>query len=277
MNTENSLVTSRNNIDMFQNMSDLRVIAEALSKSGYFVDAHDISQCITKILAGRELGISPIASMTGVYIVKGKPSMGANLIAACVKKSGKYNYRVMEHSEKICKIDFFEKEEGKFVQVGESTFTIEDARKAGTQNLDKFPRNMLFARAMSNGAKWYCADIFAGGVYTPDELGATVVFDQDGEIAHVVETPVVNVVEGEAVHVEEVTPEPAHGMTLEEASALHSDTYNKSYGELTDEELNGTKIGLSKLLKTGLYKPEKQSQLEQKLEAVKLITESRKA
>jgi recombination protein RecT len=80
----------------------------------------------------------------------------------------------------------------------------------------------------------------------------------------------------ESVKEPEPTPEPAHGMTLEDAQALHSDTYNKSYGELTDEELNGTKIGLSKMLKSGLYPPEKQSKLEEKMEAVKLITASRK-
>jgi hypothetical protein len=33
---------------------------------------------------------------------------------------------------------------------------------------------MLFARAMSNGAKWFCADVFGGPVYTPDELGAAI-------------------------------------------------------------------------------------------------------
>jgi hypothetical protein len=80
----------------------------------------------------------------------------------------------------------------------------------------------------------------------------------------------------ESVKEPEPTPEPAHGMTLEDAKALHSDTYNKTYGELSDEELNGTKIGLSKMLKSGLYPPEKQSKLEEKLEAVKLITASRK-
>ncbi|NBO17384.1 MAG: hypothetical protein EBV07_00610 [Proteobacteria bacterium] len=54
--------------------------------------------------------------------------------------------------------------------IGNSTFTIEDAKKAGTKNTDKFPRNMLFARAMSNGVKWYTPDVFAGPVYVPEEM-----------------------------------------------------------------------------------------------------------
>jgi hypothetical protein len=62
-------------------------------------------------------------------------------------------------------------------QVGVSEFTLADAKKAGTQNLEKFARNMLFARAMSNGVRWYCPDVFDSPVYTPEELGANV----DGE------------------------------------------------------------------------------------------------
>jgi len=41
--------------------------------------------------------------------------------------------------------------------------------------MDKFPKNMLFARAMSNGIKWFTPDVFAGPVYTPEELGSAVI------------------------------------------------------------------------------------------------------
>jgi hypothetical protein len=52
---------------------------------------------------------------------------------------------------------------------------LEDAKKAGTKNLDKYPKNMLFARAISNGVKWYTPDVFAGPVYVPEEMGAETV------------------------------------------------------------------------------------------------------
>ena len=64
-------------------------------------------------------------------------------------------------------------------KIGNSTFTIDDAKKAGTKNVDKFPKNMLFARAMSNGVRWYTPDIFNGSVYTPEELEQVTV-----EVAH---------------------------------------------------------------------------------------------
>lgn len=161
---------------------DLKDLGTVLSKSGYFTDTRDAAQAIVKVLAGREIGIGAVASMTGIYIVNGKPSLGANLIAAVVKRSGRYTYRVRRLDNTVCEIEFFEKLADKFESCGASVFTIEDARKAGTKNIDKYPRNMLFARAMSNGAKWYCADVFAGGVYTPDELGADVEYTDDGDI-----------------------------------------------------------------------------------------------
>jgi len=50
---------------------------------------------------------------------------------------------------------------------------MQDATKAGlaSQGIWKsYPRNMLYARAMSNGAKWYCPSIFGGPVYHNGEL-----------------------------------------------------------------------------------------------------------
>lgn len=157
-------------------------LGNILAKSGFFQDTRDAAQAIVKVLAGRELGFGPIASMTGVNIVKGRPALSANLMAAAIKRSGRYTYRVVRLDDQACEIAFFENGQ----EIGRSVFTREDAKKAGTQNMDKYPRNMLFARALSNGAKWYCPDIFGGPVYTPEELGAPV--NEDGEIIDV--TPV---------------------------------------------------------------------------------------
>lgn len=158
-------------------MDDLSRVSKMLAMSGFFSDARDAAQCGVKVLAGTEMGFGAFASMTGIHIIKGKPSIGANLMAAAVKRHPNYNYRVLEHTDQVCRIAFYERWDGKLEQVGVSEFTIEQARKAQTQNLDKYARNMLFARAMSNGVKWYCPDVFDAPVYTPEELGATV----DGE------------------------------------------------------------------------------------------------
>jgi hypothetical protein len=149
---------------------DLVTLGQMLSKSGYFADAKDAAQAIVKVLAGAEVGLPPIASMTGIHIVKGKVTFAATTMAALIQRSGKYNYRPVEHTETVCELSFTE--DGKVV--GPSRFTMDDAQRAGlvSQNptWKSYPKNMLFARAMSNGARWYCPSVFGGPVYTPDEV-----------------------------------------------------------------------------------------------------------
>jgi hypothetical protein len=179
-------------------VEDLARVGDVFVRSGFFADTRDAAQAIVKVMAGQELGFAPIASMTGVYIVKGKVSLSANLIAAAVKRSGRYTFRVRQHDAQICEIEFFELDKaGNKESIGVSSFTMKEAREGGI-NMDwdkhsngwkekatwkNFPRNMLYARAMSNGAKWYCPDVFGGPVYTPDELGATI----DGETGEVID------------------------------------------------------------------------------------------
>ena len=147
-------------------VNDIMSMAKTFAESGMFTDAKSMGQAFVKIQAGQEIGIPPFAAMSGIHIIQGKPTIGAGLIASTVKGSGKYDYKVMQMDEKICSIDFFQGA----VNIGNSTFTIEDAKKAQTKNIDKFPKNMLFARAISNGVKWFCPDVFSGPVYTPEEM-----------------------------------------------------------------------------------------------------------
>lgn len=146
--------------------NDIMVMAKTFAESGMFTDAKAMGQAFVKIQAGQEIGIPPFAAMSGIHIIQGKPTIGAGLIASTVKGSGKYDYKVLEMSDKVCRIEFYQGKE----KIGLSEFTIEDAKKALTKNIDKFPKNMLFARAISNGVKWYCPDVFAGPVYTPEEM-----------------------------------------------------------------------------------------------------------
>lgn len=160
-------------------------LGNVLAASGFFADSKQGAQAAVKVMAGQELGFGPIASMTGIYIVKGRVTLSANLMAAAIKRHPAYTFRVKEHSADNCVIDFIEDGE----VIGTSAFSMDDAKVAGlagSETYKKFPKNMLYARALSNGAKWYCPDVFGGGpIYTPDELGAEV----DGETGEVVREP----------------------------------------------------------------------------------------
>src|SRR5512139_1417429 len=84
-------------------------VAAHFVKSGYFQDASDVSKAVVKIMAGREIGFGPFASMTNIYIIQGRPSMGANLMASAVKSNPKYDYRIRKLNDAACDIEFFQK------------------------------------------------------------------------------------------------------------------------------------------------------------------------
>lgn len=164
---------------------DLPTLANAFAESGFFADSRQAAQAFVKIQAGRELGFAPVASMTGIHIISGRVTLSANLIASAIKRSGRYSYKVLTLDDSTCELEFTEGGS----PIGKSKFTAADAKRAGTKNMDRFPRNMLFARAISNGAKWYTPDVFGGPVYTPEELGADV--DEDGNVTRAIPAEVV--------------------------------------------------------------------------------------
>jgi len=212
----NDIVKSQN---VIQSMDDVERAAKAMSASGFFPDSKSAAQAVVKVLAGRELGFGAFASMTGVAVIQGKPVIGANLLAAAVKQTGKYNYRVTEHTAEVCRIKFLEGNQ----EVGVSSFTMDDAKAAGLATKDnwkKYPRNMLFARAIANGQKWYAPDVFNGvTVYTPDEMGASV--DDEG-----------NIIEAEVT--QPMTYEQAAEMATQKGTKLTSLTIEQLTVVITD-------------------------------------------
>ena len=162
--------------DLSLSLGDTLNLGEVLAQSGMFSDVKTKAQAVAKILAGRELGLGPIVSMTKIYMVKDKITLGAEVMASLIKKSGTYDYIVKKLTNNECELEFQKIENNKRTVVGTSSFCILDAQKAGVahgDNWKKYPRNMLMARAISNGARWYCPHLIAGA-YVPEELGAPV-------------------------------------------------------------------------------------------------------
>lgn len=179
---------------VIRNMDDAERAARAMSASGFFPDSKSAAQAVVKILAGAELGFGPFASMNGVNIIQGKPTLSANLIAAAVKRSGRYDYKIAQMDDRACVLDFYENGQ----KIGASAFSMADAERAGLagkQVWKQYPKNMLFARAISNGVRWYAPDVFSGAViYTPEELGADV--NEEGNAINV-EAPEPQIEQGE--------------------------------------------------------------------------------
>lgn len=214
-----------NSLTIYDQFDQLQRAATALYKSNYFTDAKSEAQAIVKVMAGAELGLPPFASMTGIHIIQGKPVLGANVIATLVKNDPRYDYRIKQADETACILEWYEN--GK--RVGEAGFTSVEAQAAGLTSKDnwkKYRSDMLFARAISRGARRFAPGIFGGSpVYTPDEMGADV--DEEG-----------NVLEGEIVSVATATSsEHAQWDDLEPAKPTNGNGHNDDAGPLPDDEL----------------------------------------
>jgi hypothetical protein len=152
------------------NTADARITASAFFKSGMFPNLKNEAQAYVLILAGEEMGVGPMEAVTGITLIQGKPTMSANLLAALVKRHPRYDYRVADHSDSTCRIEFIQDGEVS----GVSEFTLDDAKKAGlggNQTWKKYPSALLFARALTQGVRWYAPDVTSSAAYTPEELG----------------------------------------------------------------------------------------------------------
>jgi hypothetical protein len=276
------IVTYQDNA--IQNYNDLENVAKAMVSSGYFTDSTKISQAIVKIMAGREIGIGPFSSMNGIHIIQGKPAFGAGIMAGKVKSSGRYNYRVTENTDTVCTVEFMEHFNGSWTTIGTSSFSIADAKKAGTKNLDKFPRNMLFARAMSNGVRWYCPDVMNGSVvYTPEELGADV--DENGDVIDVEVIDQVRILEKveapdpmtdllvKTFAVDAPSKVEPDIMTIERAMKVQN-SEGVSYGDIPNDKLQAMILGINKGLKNGVD-DEKRAEYLEKKQAIGVILKAR--
>lgn len=166
-----------------QSLRETITLGEILAKSGFFADARSAAQAVVKVLAGRELGFSPIASMTGVHVIEGKPSVGAHLMASMIKRSGRYDYKVVRCDKSACKLHFLERSgdrQDRWQDLGDIELTMEEAVASGLAigrdgkiktNWARNTDDMLFARCISKGFRRYCPDLTGGvTVYDPDEM-----------------------------------------------------------------------------------------------------------
>ena len=154
-------------------LTEPMALGNVFVQSGMFPDIKTQAQAVVKIIAGKEIGLAPMESMQNIYMTPaGKIGVMAKIVGALIKKSTKYDYTIEKLDDTECIIAFYIiDKEGKRIELGKSPFTFKDAAKAGLANKDNYknyPRNMNFARALMNGARWYTPDIYCG--YAVEEL-----------------------------------------------------------------------------------------------------------
>lgn len=176
-------------------MRRLYRLAEGLTLSRVYKDITQASQALAKLIVGNELGLNISQSMS-IYFVEGQVTVPYPLLGMFVREHG-FDFRYLTLTDELVEIEFGRgiapgrDEEGKWIYwpaaIDVSRFSVDDAVKAQiavrtkdgalvtknnkTSMYEKFGRNMLIARAMANGVRWFAQEA-TGGVplYVPGEI-----------------------------------------------------------------------------------------------------------
>lgn len=159
-----------------RSLHEAQEIARVFAKSGLLSRAVDTPEKALAIVAtGAELGLSPMASLRGIYIVEGKPTLSADTMVALIRQSGHCVYwqRIEQTADSVT----YETQRKGDPNPTRQTFTVEDAKRAGRWGAQgpwsTHPQRMMAHR---------CASILAREVY-PDVLAGCYLDDEAGEIA----------------------------------------------------------------------------------------------
>lgn len=247
------------------NMRELKELATVFVESGAFPDIKQVAQAMVKIIAGSELGFSPIVSMTGIHFFQGKVEFSSTLKASLIKDSGKYEYKVLQHTNECCEIAFYQRIGNELKSLGTPVFyTIDDAAAAGLlgkDNWKKYRKDMLFAACIRQGTRRYCADVLRGvssdheveidsdGPVDPNAMGTSAMDDQTAENVTVDAEPIpetneaeaVDMTTGEVIEVDTVDADPVVS-TVEDLIESARQRLNEMPSRQAQDILGGRKV-----------------------------------
>jgi len=162
--------------------------ARELANSGLLPTAYrrNPANVLWAVEYGEMLGLPPMAAMTGVHVIDGKPTASAGLISGLVRQAG-HQLRVWgDNKSATCEITRSDDAEHPFSvtwtlkrEPGDNP-SAEQAKLLGKDVWQKYPASMLKSRAITQCARDACEEVLYGLHYTPEELGAEV--DEDGVV-----------------------------------------------------------------------------------------------
>ena len=122
------------------------------------------------LMTGMELGLTPMQSLRGIYIVEGRPVLAADTMVAIVTRSGACRYwRTIETSAERCTIETQRVDDATIYR---RAWTLDDAKRAGLVGKGtwaKYPAAMLRHRCAADLAREVYPEILLG-MYDPDEI-----------------------------------------------------------------------------------------------------------
>jgi len=147
------------------------VVAEMLCRTAFVPKAFvgKPAECAAAILAGQEMGMSPMASLRAIDVIEGKPGLTALGLRALVQSKG---HEIWVHESTSTRAIVKGRRRGSD-KVETSTWTLDRAKTfglLGKKNWREQPTSMLLARATAECARLIAADALLGMPYSTEEL-----------------------------------------------------------------------------------------------------------
>lgn len=145
-----------------------QVVSSGLAPSG--VKRPEDAMCI--LMTGAELGLTAMQSLRSIHVIKGRPTLSADLQVALVRNSDQCEYfQLVEATDEHCE---YETKRAGAPKPVSWTYTMADAQRANLTDKDvwqQYPKHMLRARCASSLARAEYPEVVMG-LYTPEEAAS---------------------------------------------------------------------------------------------------------
>lgn len=147
-------------------------LVKTLSPSGLLPESfrNNPANLMYAVQYANALGLAPIHAITGIAVIKGKPTASADLMAAIVRRAG-HKLRVTG-DDTYAEAVLIRKDDPSFEY--RARWDREKAQQAGLTNnptYSKYPGAMYRARAVSEVVRMGASDAMYGLIYTPEDMG----------------------------------------------------------------------------------------------------------
>jgi hypothetical protein len=116
---------------------------------------------LVTVMYGREMGLTPMQAIQGIYVVNGRPTCGGKLLLAKVRQAG---HRVkVEATDKAARVTITRSDDRENPHTEEFTWADAERAKLTTKDTWKsWPKQMLTWRAVSNAVNVQCPEVAMG-------------------------------------------------------------------------------------------------------------------
>ena len=161
---QRSMIPSDHEMAVFHTMAEQAVSSKMYKGIG------EKAGVMMIMLSARELGIPCMQALNGgLNIIQGKVEISARMMSALIRRAG-HQIKKKENTDTVCVLIGHRGDTGEEEEV---SFSLEEARRAGLIKIGggwtKWPKDLLFARALSRLARQLFSDVIGIG-YVEGEI-----------------------------------------------------------------------------------------------------------